>query len=59
VLNLGLIAATVMSGAHYFVDILVTLVMFAGSVYVYRALDIDRLTRADEPSAPTASAAVA
>ena len=58
-LNLGLIAATVMSGAHYFVDILVTLVMFAGSVYAYRALNIDRLTRADEPTAPTASAAVA
>lgn len=59
VLNLGLIAATVMSGAHYFVDILATLAMFAGSVYVYRALNIDRLTKVDEPLAPPASEAVA
>jgi hypothetical protein len=38
VLNIGLIAATFMTGAHYFVDVLATLAMFWASVYAYRGL---------------------
>jgi hypothetical protein len=35
-LNAGLIAATVLSGAHYFVDLLASLLLFAVSVLLYR-----------------------
>jgi len=38
VLNTGLIAATFMAGAHYVVDVLATLVIFAVSVWTYRYL---------------------
>jgi hypothetical protein len=38
VLNTGLIAATFMAGAHYVVDVLATLVIFAISVWTYRYL---------------------
>jgi hypothetical protein len=36
VLNAGLIAATVLTGAHYGVDVLITVAMFAGSVVAWR-----------------------
>ncbi len=36
VLNVGLLAATVMSGAHYFVDVLAAGVVFVASLSVYR-----------------------
>jgi hypothetical protein len=38
VLNVLMIASTFMTGAHYFVDVLSTLVMFALSVGVYRVM---------------------
>jgi hypothetical protein len=38
VINTGLIAATFMSGAHYFVDVLASGVLFATSVGVFRLL---------------------
>lgn len=38
VLNIGLVAATFMTGAHYFVDVLATFVMFSASVWAYRYL---------------------
>ena len=36
ILNAALVAATFMSGAHYAVDTLITIPMFAASVVVYR-----------------------
>jgi membrane-associated phospholipid phosphatase len=36
VLNTGLIASTVLSGAHYFIDIVASFALFATSVVVYR-----------------------
>jgi hypothetical protein len=38
-LNVGLIAATFMAGAHYFIDVLATVVIFAFSVWAYRHLE--------------------
>lgn len=38
VLNIGLIAATFMTGAHYVVDVLATFVVFSLSVWAYRRL---------------------
>jgi PAP2 superfamily len=38
VLNIGLIAATFMTGAHYVVDVLATVAIFSISVWVYRLL---------------------
>jgi cobalamin synthase len=35
-LNILMIAATFMSGAHYFIDIVATLLLFAVSAFVYR-----------------------
>lgn len=49
--NLGLVAATVMTGAHYGVDLVATLFVFATSVWMYRAwrkgtrAKVDRLLR--------------
>jgi hypothetical protein len=42
VLNVGLVAATFMSGVHYFVDVLGAAVLFAISVVAYRALAVKR-----------------
>jgi hypothetical protein len=42
VVNAGLIAATFMSGVHYFVDVLGSAVLFAISVAAYRALAVKR-----------------
>jgi hypothetical protein len=36
-LNVLLISATVLTGAHYAIDVVVTAVMFAGSVWLWRA----------------------
>lgn len=36
IVNVGLIAATVMSGAHYFVDLLASAVLFLASILIYR-----------------------
>ena len=53
VLNIGLIAATFMSGAHYFVDVLGSGVLFAISILAFRAL---ARRRSDAPvMAPGAS----
>ena len=41
VLNLGLIAATMLLGAHYAVDVLGTVVLFAASIGVYRSLALE------------------
>jgi PAP2 superfamily len=38
-LNIGLIAATFMTGAHYVVDVLATFVIFPVSVWAYRCLE--------------------
>jgi len=59
IVNAGLIAATVMSGAHYFIDVVATFVMVGGSLWLYRALGIERMTGAAEPGVETISAAVA
>ena len=54
ILNAALVAATFMSGAHYAVDTLITIPMFAASVVVYRRwaapLHLSRAATADEGS---------
>jgi membrane-associated phospholipid phosphatase len=36
VLNAGLVASTVLSGAHYVIDVAATIAMCAGSVWLYQ-----------------------
>jgi len=43
--NTGLIAATFMSGIHYFVDVVASVVLFAASVLVYRLWIVRLLSR--------------
>ena len=45
-INLALIAATFLSGAHYFVDVLITIAMFAASVLLYRTWGARHVTTA-------------
>ena len=47
--NVLLIAATFLSGAHYLVDVIVTVLMFAGSVVLYRKAGAPLLSRGLEP----------
>lgn len=66
VLNTGLIAATFMSGVHYFVDVLGAMVLCGASLLAYRgiigralpvqALSVQALSVREEAAAPTVAA---
>jgi PAP2 superfamily protein len=47
VLNLGLIASTVMTGAHYFIDVIATVALFVGSLAAFRLYGV-RLMPTDQ-----------
>ena len=51
--NVALIAATFLTGAHYFVDVLITVAMFAASVLLYRVWGARHVTL--QPHASEAS----
>ena len=52
IVNAGLIAATFMSGAHYFVDVLGAIALFAVSVGVYRLVIRERVAVSSVTAAP-------
>ena len=49
-LNLGLMAATVLTGAHYFIDLLASAILFAVSVLAYDGVTRLATTRTVQPS---------
>src|ERR1700676_3824279 len=50
VLNTLLIASTVLAGAHYAIDIVATVVLFAGSVLLWRAWGRNGLLQTETPA---------
>ena len=45
ILNAGLVAATVLTGAHYAIDVVATVAMFAASIGLWRRFGYSRLAQ--------------